>query len=187
MLTSLRLATGEDLSTSEAAEETSIALSELGVRESHAPLLKATLATLNAAPSQPATPIQAECWRWLLAPSPPDLVGIAPTGSGKTLGFLIPAFARLISRQPLAPPPMATAEPPAVDAPEVVAKAKGEEAMRAAATSSFHAAVAEGKSQDEAKNVARDEAKAAYSKAYKGALKAAKAAAKEAVFFFWSF
>jgi len=39
------------------------------------------------------TPIQAQCWPIGLAGR--DLIGIAETGSGKTLGFLLPAMARI--------------------------------------------------------------------------------------------
>ena len=53
--------------------------------------------------SQP-TPIQAECWSRLLAPSAPDIVAISPTGSGKTLAFLLPVLAEVMSQPPTVPP-----------------------------------------------------------------------------------
>eukprot|EP00929_Paragymnodinium_shiwhaense_P100884 TRINITY_DN6354_c0_g1_i1.p1 TRINITY_DN6354_c0_g1~~TRINITY_DN6354_c0_g1_i1.p1 ORF type:complete len:715 (-),score=211.62 TRINITY_DN6354_c0_g1_i1:176-2320(-) len=42
------------------------------------------------------TPIQAQCWPILSAGQ--DLIGIAKSGSGKTLAFLAPAFAQLLQR-----------------------------------------------------------------------------------------
>jgi len=43
---------------------------------------------------QKPTPIQAQCWPVLLDKR--DVIGIAQTGSGKTMGFLLPALAQLV-------------------------------------------------------------------------------------------
>ena len=41
------------------------------------------------------TNIQSQCWPFLL--SGKDLIGIAETGSGKTLSFSIPAFVHMLN------------------------------------------------------------------------------------------
>lgn len=48
------------------------------------------------------SPIQAQCWPALFAGR--DVIGIASTGSGKTLGFLIPGFLKLALATPSNPP-----------------------------------------------------------------------------------
>jgi ATP-dependent helicase YprA (DUF1998 family) len=55
---------------------------------SHIPLLQ-----LQAAGFKSPTPIQAQSWP--IAMQNRDIVAIAKTGSGKTLGYLIPAFLHL--------------------------------------------------------------------------------------------
>ena len=45
------------------------------------------------------TPIQAQGWP--IALSGNDLIGIAKTGSGKTLGFLVPAFIHVMAQPDL--------------------------------------------------------------------------------------
>nr|CCC93805.1 putative ATP-dependent DEAD/H RNA helicase HEL64 [Trypanosoma congolense IL3000] len=45
------------------------------------------------------TPVQAQAWPILL--SGRDLVGVAKTGSGKTLGFMVPALAHIAMQEPL--------------------------------------------------------------------------------------
>ncbi|SCU70423.1 ATP-dependent DEAD/H RNA helicase HEL64, putative [Trypanosoma equiperdum] len=45
------------------------------------------------------TPVQAQSWPVLL--SGRDLVGVAKTGSGKTLGFMVPALAHIAVQEPL--------------------------------------------------------------------------------------
>ena len=42
------------------------------------------------------SPIQAQAWPVLLKGE--DLIGIAQTGTGKTLAFLLPAFIHMVSR-----------------------------------------------------------------------------------------
>jgi ATP-dependent RNA helicase DBP3 len=44
------------------------------------------------------TPIQAQCWP--LALGGHDVIGIAETGSGKTLGFVLPALRMILQRRP---------------------------------------------------------------------------------------
>ena len=61
-----------------------------------APVLRATSKF-----SKP-TPIQAQCWPPLLAGR--DTIGVAETGSGKTLGFFLPARPHRHSRGPQAAP-----------------------------------------------------------------------------------
>jgi len=45
------------------------------------------------------TPIQAQCWPALLAGR--DVIGIAETGSGKTLGFVLPALIHILDQKPV--------------------------------------------------------------------------------------
>jgi superfamily II DNA/RNA helicase len=42
------------------------------------------------------TPIQAQSWPVVLARR--DLISVARTGSGKTIGFLLPAFQKILSQ-----------------------------------------------------------------------------------------
>ncbi len=123
------------------------------------PVREAALSTLSGDTAPSATPIQAECWRWLLDPSPPDLVAISPTGSGKTLAFLVPAFNRLLSRRP----------PVGASVDEAAARARADAAMRATAKSSFARAAAEGADSESARAIAREEAKVAYKRALREA------------------
>lgn len=44
------------------------------------------------------TPIQAQSWPVVLAKR--DLISVARTGSGKTIGFLLPAFQKILSQAP---------------------------------------------------------------------------------------
>lgn len=48
------------------------------------------------------TPIQAQAWP--IALTGQDIVAVAKTGSGKTCGFLLPAFVRIVERGPAGPP-----------------------------------------------------------------------------------
>lgn len=57
-----------------------------------------TLLSCTSSFSAPS-PIQAQCWPILLAGR--DCIGIAETGSGKTLGFTIPALGHVLSQDPL--------------------------------------------------------------------------------------
>ena len=50
-----------------------------------------------------ASPSAVQSQAWPLAAAGADLVAIAKTGSGKTLGFLLPAFARIAPELPLKP------------------------------------------------------------------------------------
>merc|ERR1719316_1240220 len=43
-----------------------------------------------------ATPTSIQSYAWPIGCEGRDMVGVAKTGSGKTLGFLLPAFARII-------------------------------------------------------------------------------------------
>lgn len=62
------------------------------------------------------TPIQAQSWPVILAKR--DLISVARTGSGKTVGFLLPAFQKILnakSSSPAAPVRKSfTTKPPSV-------------------------------------------------------------------------
>jgi ATP-dependent RNA helicase DDX5/DBP2 len=60
------------------------------------PLMKAVALEGFIAPS----PIQAMCWPFVMGGS--DIIAIAKTGSGKTIGFLFPAFVHITKNYPLA-------------------------------------------------------------------------------------
>ena len=134
------------------------------------------------------TLVQAECWGWLLAPTPPDLIAISPTGSGKTLAFLLPLIADLATRPPprdgaggeanaaarveeLLPAPAPPLAEVAVEAKEEEVKAAADAAMREAATAAFKRAMAAGATQEEARTTARVEGQAAWKVAKKAAKK----------------
>jgi len=61
-----------------------------------APLPPGVLQEVTKANFTEPTPIQAQCWPILTAGH--DLIGIAKSGSGKTLAFLVPGFASVLRR-----------------------------------------------------------------------------------------
>jgi len=71
---------------------------------------------------QGPTPIQAHAWPVLQAGR--DIVGIAKTGSGKTLGFLLPAFARMLQERIAGSPAMLVMAPTRELACQIDADAK---------------------------------------------------------------
>ena len=91
------------------AENNNIAVSNFDA-ESRAPLLNPApkfshcfekwpgiMATIERQGFEKPSPIQAQAWPYLLAGK--DVIGIAQTGTGKTLGFLLPSFVH-IDEQP---------------------------------------------------------------------------------------
>eukprot|EP01043_Picozoa_sp_COSAG02_P038090 COSAG02_NODE_2912_length_7764_cov_2.843575_1_plen_129_part_10 len=62
-----------------------------------APFHAKLLQELRHAAFRTPTPIQAQCWP--IANDGRDVVAIAKTGSGKTLGYLMPIFHRALTRQ----------------------------------------------------------------------------------------
>ena len=112
---------------------------------------------------------QAECWGWTLGRlEPPDLVAISPTGSGKTLGFLLPAIAEVLARRGglglPAPRPVAVGSMGKTMSPSTI-----KEAAREAAKVAFMRAKAEGLSEADVKV----RGAAAYKKAEAKAIEAA--------------
>lgn len=85
------------------------ALPEPIQRFEDAPFGKKTRAGLVAAGFAAPSPIQAQAWP--IAVAGQDLVAVAKTGSGKTLGFLLPAF-RLIGKSEVALSKGSAATPP---------------------------------------------------------------------------
>ena len=55
------------------------------------------LATIEALGLNEPTPIQSQAWP--AAMSGHDLIGLASTGSGKTLGFALPAFVHILAQE----------------------------------------------------------------------------------------
>merc|ERR1711938_360674 len=67
-----------------------------------APLPPRLLAALSGAGFAAPSAIQGQAWPPALQSR--DVIGVAKTGSGKTLGFLVPAFKLLCGHQPGPPP-----------------------------------------------------------------------------------
>lgn len=63
-----------------------------------APFTPEILKAIRAAGFTSPSPIQAQCWPYLAAKH--DLVAVAKTGSGKTCGYLLPAFMRILKACP---------------------------------------------------------------------------------------
>ena len=64
-----------------------------------APFDKKLLGTLTTAGYAAPSPIQAQAWP--VAISGVDLIAVAKTGSGKTVGFLLPAFNKILQHGPI--------------------------------------------------------------------------------------
>jgi len=63
-----------------------------------APFSPEILRAIRTAGFSEPSPIQAQCWPYLAAKH--DLVAVAKTGSGKTCGYLLPAFMRILKACP---------------------------------------------------------------------------------------
>lgn len=95
--------------------------------------------------------VQAECWSYVMAPSPPDVIAISPTGSGKTLAFMLPAVCDAISSRGRT---VATRSSPSRGVPAKAPAQPSEDARalaKQAASTAWKEALAEGLSQEEAK------------------------------------